>query len=170
MVTLYFQCQPWDFVFKDSLKSVVCVCVFLCVCFSCLTTKSSQSSSHCLVWCSQQLKHIPWLHTFLPFGFVCLHDFPLSPVSQRPPRDTVHAYICQRDTLLQCDVCLRDGTEGGLQLQGRMTGGRAGGKIRCFSTAQLPPMADLFSAVAPLSMQVPRVSLKTVLVFPVVTH
>lgn len=51
----------------------------VCVCFSCLTKAASQRSYHCLLWCSQHFKHIPWFRTFLPLGFVCLHDFHLPP-------------------------------------------------------------------------------------------
>lgn len=70
VVTSYFQRQPRDILFSDSLRFVVRPC--LCVCFSCLTTKSSQSSQHCLVWCSQQLKHIPrFTHFFLLVLSVC---------------------------------------------------------------------------------------------------
>lgn len=65
-----------------------------------------QRTRSCVV--QSAVKHIPRLHTFLPFGLLCLHDFPLLlPVSQRPPRDREQASIHQDDRLLQYDVFLR---------------------------------------------------------------
>lgn len=109
VVAPYFQVSASGY-FVLRFPEMCSVCACLCVCFSCLTTESSQSSKHCLVWCSQQLKHIPRLHTFLPFGFVCLHDFPpYRQCHKGRPGDHVHASICQEDRLVQRDVCLRWG-------------------------------------------------------------
>lgn len=82
----HFYCNLWkfkscgDFLFPASapgyfvlrFPEIRSASLPVCVCFSCLTTKSSQSSQHCLVWYSQQLKHIPrFTHFFLLVLSVC---------------------------------------------------------------------------------------------------
>lgn len=120
---------PGYFVFRfPEIRSVPA-----CVCFSCLTTKSSQSGQRCLVWCSQQLKHIPlFTHFFLLVLSVCTTSSRRLCHKGRPGIQCMPRFV----RLLQYDACLGR-AEGGRRLQERIRGGRVFSglrlQIRCLS-------------------------------------
>ena len=80
------------FVFRIPQISSVClpVCLFHLSDHQVLPEQLTLS-----LWYSQQLNHIPWLHFISPFLVLSVcPTSPLLPVSQRPPRDNVHALMC----------------------------------------------------------------------------
>lgn len=97
MLAPYFQCRPPDISSKDSLS------VRLHVCLLQLSDQRGLAEKLTLSFVVQSaVKHIPWLHTFLPLGFVCLHDFRPVLVSQRPTGgNKARAWICQNGRLSQ---------------------------------------------------------------------
>ena len=101
----YFQCRPPDISSKDSLS------VRLHVCLLQLSDQRGLAEKLTLSFVVQSaVKHIPWLHTFLPLGFVCLHDFRPVLVSQRPTGGIkLEPGFVKTADCRSADVCLRWG-------------------------------------------------------------